>query len=139
MDVTAQNPDAEPRRDKNTNRGMLFGTWFKALQRLAARHGLAITDREGWRGVYNSGANLNQAFYEKYPECVSLPVDPAALTREDYEDIEHYALGAMMGHLSCGGAGHPTQVAKDAFDVAEAMLAEKKKRLGDKPDYNHGA
>lgn len=123
----------------NTSRTMLFGNWFRAIQRLGARHGVALPPKEEWRAAYDAGTNLNQAFYDLYPGFVKQPIDPATLTREDYEDIEGYAVAAMIGHLSCGGAGHPTAVARDAFDVAEAMLAEKKKRLGDKPDYTHGA
>lgn len=58
------------------------------------------------------------------------------MTRQDHEDLEGYALAAMVGLLSNGGAGAPAQTALQSFDYAEALLAEKKKRLGDKPGYD---
>lgn len=64
---------------------------------------------------------------------------PTALTREDYDDLEAYAVAAMLGVTSTGYIECPKQLVDKAFDVAEAMLAGKKKRLGDKPDYTHDA
>lgn len=58
------------------------------------------------------------------------------LSREDYDDIEGYAVAAMIGALSTGFGTRDDLVAQKAFDVAQAMLAEKKNRLGEKPDHH---
>lgn len=74
-----------------------------------------------------------------YTGGLMTPTEPAPAepsfsgTREDYEDIESYAVAAMIGNIARFATS--TQVAVEAFDVAEAMLAEKKARLGEKPDY----
>lgn len=59
------------------------------------------------------------------------------MTRQDYDDLEGYAVAAMIGRLSNGGEGSPSQMAVSAFDAAEALLAEKKKRLGKKPKLDY--
>lgn len=58
-------------------------------------------------------------------------------TREEYDDIEGYAVAATVGLLSRDEAiTDMAEVAGAAFDMAEALLAEKKKRLGEKPDHH---
>lgn len=60
--------------------------------------------------------------------------EPAKLTRLEYENIEGIAIAAMIGLLSRGHAEHREQVAVIAFNQAEAMIAEQKKRYGEKPE-----
>lgn len=58
------------------------------------------------------------------------------MTREDYDDVEGFAAIAFAGLIASGKIFGPEDIAKVAFDHAEALLAEKKKRLGEKPDYS---
>ena len=57
------------------------------------------------------------------------------MTRNEHEEVESYALAAMIGLIS-GGDDRPEMVAKKAFDIAEAFQQEKLTRLGEKPPYD---
>jgi hypothetical protein len=57
------------------------------------------------------------------------------MTRAEYEDKEGIALAALIGLLAGGSPRLPAEVAADAFDYAEVMVAERQKRLGDKPGF----
>ncbi|MDX0622858.1 hypothetical protein GOD54_23450 [Sinorhizobium medicae] len=59
-------------------------------------------------------------------------------TRQDYEDVEGFAVVAMAGIAASGKVYAHDELASQSFDMAEAMLAEKKNRLGKKPPYTHG-
>lgn len=113
--------------------------WYCSLLRLGVRHGVAIAPAAEWGAAYDAGHSPSRAFYERFPGCVKQPLDKSTLTREDYEDIESYAVAAMIGLTTKGNGSRPDLTAREAFDVAEAMLVEKKARLGERPDYNHGA
>lgn len=64
--------------------------------------------------------------------------DKPKYTRLEYEEIEGTAIAAMVG-LASAGQGFATEtLAKRSFDIAEALLAERKARLGKKPEYSHG-
>ncbi|HDS1797557.1 TPA: hypothetical protein QEM76_000191 [Pseudomonas putida] len=58
------------------------------------------------------------------------------MTRTEYEDQEGIAIAAMLGLLSGCGSLPPKEVAKQAFDYAEAMAEERKSRLGEKPPFS---
>jgi len=58
------------------------------------------------------------------------------MTRDEFEDKEGIAIAAMLGMLAGQTSRLPEEVAADAFDYAEAMVAERQKRLGDKPGFN---
>ncbi|MCV9917837.1 hypothetical protein OIU19_03465 [Pseudomonas sp. BT-42-2] len=58
------------------------------------------------------------------------------MTRAEFEDKEGIAIAALLGLISQGGAGSPREAAEMAFDYAEALVAERQKRLGDKPGFN---
>ncbi|KAA5842284.1 hypothetical protein F2A37_16590 [Pseudomonas chlororaphis] len=58
------------------------------------------------------------------------------MTRAEFEDKEGIAIAAMLGLLAGQSPRHPAEVAADAFDYADAMVAERKKRLGEKPGFN---
>lgn len=64
--------------------------------------------------------------------------DKPKYTRQEYEKIEGTAIAAMVG-LASAGQGYATpELAKRSFDIAESMVAERKKRLGKKPQYSPG-
>ncbi len=57
------------------------------------------------------------------------------MTRSEYEDIEGYAVAAMVGLLA-GKDERPVEtLSTQAFSMAKAFQAEKVKQLGDKPGY----
>jgi len=58
------------------------------------------------------------------------------MTRAEFEDKEGIAIAAMIGLLSNQTPLSPDEVAVNAFDYAEALVAERKKRFGDKPGYD---
>lgn len=57
------------------------------------------------------------------------------MTRNEHEEIESYALAAMIGLASFGGVSAELIPSK-AFDIAEAFQQEKLKRIGEKPPYD---
>jgi hypothetical protein len=57
------------------------------------------------------------------------------MTRNEHEEVESYALAAMIGLLSAG-AVPPDIIPSKAFDIAEAFQQEKLKRIGEKPPYD---
>jgi len=57
------------------------------------------------------------------------------MTRNEHEEIESYALAAMIGLMSLGGVS-PELIPSKAFDIAEAFQQEKLKRIGEKPPYD---
>ena len=57
------------------------------------------------------------------------------MTRAEYEDQDGVAIAAMVGLLTGCGALPPKDVAKQAFDYAEAMAEERMVRLGEKPAF----
>ena len=59
------------------------------------------------------------------------------MKRSDYDEIEASAHVAMAGLLAGdeGWATNPGHLAGRAFDIAEAFHAEKKNRIGERPDY----
>jgi len=58
------------------------------------------------------------------------------MTRTEYDDKEGIALAAMLGLLAGRSSRLPHEVAADAFDYAEAMTAERQKRLGERPGFD---
>ena len=58
------------------------------------------------------------------------------MTRAEFEDKEGIAIAAMLGLLANQTPSSPDEVAVNAFDYAEALVAERKKRLGEKPGFN---
>lgn len=57
------------------------------------------------------------------------------MTRNEHEEVENYALAAMIGLVSAGSVP-PELIASKAFDIAEAFQQEKLKRIGDKPPFD---
>lgn len=57
------------------------------------------------------------------------------MTRNEHEEVESYALAAMIGLISAND-DRPELVAAKAFDIAEAFQQEKLKRIGEKPPYD---
>lgn len=57
------------------------------------------------------------------------------MTRNEHEELESYALAAMIGLVSTNDY-RPELVATQAFDIAEAFQQEKLKRIGEKPPYD---
>ncbi|MBK5343863.1 hypothetical protein JFU48_21040 [Pseudomonas sp. TH49] len=57
------------------------------------------------------------------------------MTRNEHEEVESYALAAMIGLISAKD-DRPELVAAKAFDIAEAFQQEKLKRIGEKPPYD---
>ena len=58
------------------------------------------------------------------------------MTRNEHEEIESYALAAMIGLISAND-DRADLVAAKAFDIAEAFQQEKLKRVGERPPYDH--
>ncbi|MDD2054954.1 hypothetical protein NPS46_20610 [Pseudomonas putida] len=58
------------------------------------------------------------------------------MTRAEFEDTEGIAIAAMLGLLANQTPLSPDEVAVNAFDYAEALVAERKKRIGEKPPYD---
>nr|WP_024308534.1 hypothetical protein [Pseudomonas sp. P818] len=60
------------------------------------------------------------------------------MTRSEYDEMEATANVAMAGLLAGdeGWAANPQHLAVKAFDIAEAFTAEKKKRIGERPEWN---
>ena len=58
------------------------------------------------------------------------------MTRAEFEDKEGIAIAAMLGLIVNQTPLPPDEVAVTAFDYAEALVAERKKRLGEKPPYD---
>ena len=58
------------------------------------------------------------------------------MTRKEHEDIEGFAVAAMIGLLAGGSALPAGEVAGRAFDAAQAFQAEKMKRIGETPPYD---
>ena len=57
------------------------------------------------------------------------------MTRSEYEDIEGYAVAAMVGLLA-GKDERPVEaLSTQAFSMAKAFQAEKVKQFGEKPGY----
>ncbi|MBJ2270720.1 hypothetical protein JFT60_25410 [Pseudomonas sp. MF6772] len=57
------------------------------------------------------------------------------MTRNEHEEVESYALAAMIGLVSAGAL--PAElIPSKAFDIAEAFQQEKLKRIGEKPPYD---
>lgn len=54
------------------------------------------------------------------------------MTRNEHEEVESYALAAMIGLVSFGGVS-PELIPSKAFDITEAFQQEKLKRIGEKP------
>ncbi|WP_458736968.1 hypothetical protein [Pseudomonas chlororaphis] len=57
------------------------------------------------------------------------------MTRNEHEEVESYAIAAMIGLISAGGVP-PELVASKAFDIAETFQQEKLKRIGEKPPFD---
>ena len=57
------------------------------------------------------------------------------MMRNEHEEIESYALAALIGLVSFGGVS-PELIPSKAFDIAEAFQQEKLKRIGEKPPYD---
>ncbi len=57
------------------------------------------------------------------------------MTRNEHEEVESYAIAAMIG-LIPDNDGRPELVVTKAFDIAEAFQQEKLKRIGEKPPYD---
>ncbi|MBC3345405.1 hypothetical protein HU811_01995 [Pseudomonas sp. SWRI196] len=58
------------------------------------------------------------------------------MTRAEFEDKEGIAIAAMLGLLARSTPASPEEIATAAFDYSAAMVAERQKRLGDKPGFN---
>lgn len=58
------------------------------------------------------------------------------MTRNEYEELESYAIAAMIGLISSNDS-LPERVSAQAFDIAEAFQNEKLKRIGEKPPFSH--
>lgn len=60
------------------------------------------------------------------------------MTRSEYDEMEATANVVMAGLLAGdkAWAGEPLHLAEKAFDIAEAFTAEKKKRIGERPEWN---
>ncbi|MGY2190533.1 MULTISPECIES: hypothetical protein [Pseudomonas] len=57
------------------------------------------------------------------------------MTRSEYEDIEGYAVAAVVGLLAAKDGRRSEEISAHAFSVAKAFQAEKLKQLGEKPGY----
>ncbi len=57
------------------------------------------------------------------------------MTRSEYEDIEGYAVAAMVGLLASKDERPAETISAQAFGLAKAFQAEKLKQLGEKPGY----
>ncbi|MBX8534570.1 hypothetical protein K5D33_07505 [Pseudomonas cichorii] len=58
------------------------------------------------------------------------------MTRNEHDEIESYALAALIGLLSRNAPFTPAAVAVDAFEIANAFHEEKLKRIGEKPPFD---
>jgi len=59
------------------------------------------------------------------------------MTRNEYDDIEAAAMVVLAGLLAGGSPRLPNEIASDAFEIAQAFHAEKLKRIGEKPPFDH--
>jgi hypothetical protein len=57
------------------------------------------------------------------------------MTRNEHEEVESYAIAAMIGLISAND-DRPELIVTKAFDIAEAFQQEKLKRIGEKPPYD---
>ncbi|HBN8363703.1 TPA: hypothetical protein L3699_004075 [Pseudomonas aeruginosa] len=58
------------------------------------------------------------------------------MTRNEYDEMEATANVALAGLLAGEGqwVSNPNELVRHAFDIAEAFNAEKKRRLGERPE-----
>ncbi|KSI94142.1 hypothetical protein APA04_16640 [Pseudomonas aeruginosa] len=61
------------------------------------------------------------------------------MTRNEYDEMEATANVAVAGLLAgdCQLANNPHALVECAFDIAEAFNAEKKRRLGERPEWDN--
>lgn len=62
---------------------------------------------------------------------VLCPQDHPLLTGHP-DKFSNLDIFALMGMLLCAKSGSPKKIARDAYDIAEAMVKEREKRKGDK-------
>ncbi|MNW03406.1 hypothetical protein D3C71_1993360 [compost metagenome] len=58
------------------------------------------------------------------------------MTRNEHEDIQTFAVAAMVGLLARTDGLGAQEIATRSFDMALAFQTEKQKRIGDTPPYD---
>ncbi len=61
------------------------------------------------------------------------------MTRNEYDEMEATANVALAGLLAGDGkwASNPNELVRRAFDIAEDFNVEKKRRLGERPEWDN--
>ncbi|MGZ2785275.1 hypothetical protein AAER32_02370, partial [Pseudomonas aeruginosa] len=70
---------------------------------------------------------------------VNTPWRATTMTRNEYDEMEATANVALAGLLAGEGqwVSNPNELVRHAFDIAEAFNAEKKRRLGERPEWDN--
>jgi hypothetical protein len=84
--------------------------------------------RRAWGGKQISLAGLGDRARREINRRITM-------TRNEHEEVESYALAAMIGLVSANDYP-PELIAARAFDIAEAFQQEKLNRIGDKPPFD---
>ncbi|MEB0133447.1 hypothetical protein [Pseudomonas sp. CCI2.4] len=58
------------------------------------------------------------------------------MKRTDHDDLEGFAVAAMIGLLAAGSGVPLEKIATKSFDMAEAFQKERLQRLGEKPPHD---
>ncbi|HHZ8769578.1 TPA: hypothetical protein ACWL5R_002467 [Pseudomonas aeruginosa] len=83
--------------------------------------------------------DFSDALGDRRIEEVNTPWRATTMTRNEYDEMEATANVALAGLLAgdCQLANNPQELVECAFDIAEAFNAEKKRRLGERPEWDN--
>ncbi|EPB9496362.1 hypothetical protein [Pseudomonas aeruginosa] len=91
------------------------------------------------RPVRKNQNDFSDALRKRGIEEVNTPWRAKTMTRNEYDEMGATANVALAGLLAgdCQLANNPQELVECAFDIAEAFNAEKKRRLGERPEWDN--
>ncbi|HGN1166879.1 TPA: hypothetical protein ACRNJG_001464 [Pseudomonas aeruginosa] len=91
------------------------------------------------RPVRKNQNDFSDALGDRRIEEVNTPWRAKTMTRNEYDEMGATANVALAGLLAgdCQLANNPQELVECAFDIAEAFNAEKKRRLGERPEWDN--
>lgn len=105
-----------------------------------ASRAIVKTSRVSDRGLCKKKhPDFSDALRKRGIEEVNTPWRAKTMTRNEYDEMEATANVALAGLLAgdCQLANNPQELVECAFDIAEAFNAEKKRRLGERPQWDN--